>query len=214
MAGTQDDGEGAFVVEERRLGEIVAVSTGEFTAQSYELNDSPAYGSLVCVGKASASPPKLRHFGVCYHVRTSSIEAGRHAVAWGRDEDDDAEIYRRQPQLSQVLQTTWDCLLVGYRSPDGAIAQRIPASPPRMHSFVYAATPDDVRAFHRDLGYLRFVLRSAVPGVEDLLAACIRHAYECGGRDEALLLAAGRAVARLLAGDHARLMSVLDLLAS
>ncbi|GAC1396532.1 MAG: hypothetical protein NVSMB65_15700 [Chloroflexota bacterium] len=200
--------------EARRLGEIVAVSTSEFTTQSYELDEAPAYGSLVCVGKPGPEPPAIRHFGVCYRVQTSSIEPGRHAVAWGRDEDDDADIFRRQPQLREVLHTTWDCLLVGYRASGGGIAQRIPAAPPRMHSFVYAATSDEVCAFHRDLGYLRFILRSAVPGVEDLLAACIRHAYECAGRDDALLLEAGRTVARLLPGDHARLMSVLELLAS
>ena len=199
--------------ERRRLGEIVAVSTSEFTTQSYDLDEAPAYGSLVCVGKADPLAPALRHYGVCYRVQTSSIEPGRHAVAWGRDEEDDADIYRRQPQLREILHTTWDCLLVGYRTPEGAIAQRIPASPPRMHSFVYEATPEDVCAFHHDLGYLRFILRSAVPGVEDLLAACIRHAYECAGQDDALLLEAGRTVARLLPGDHARLMSVLELLA-
>lgn len=204
------------MTEGRRIGEIVAVSTVEFTAQSYDLNDAPAYGSLVCTGKPMADPSSLtpRHFAICYRVQTSSIEAGRHAVAWGRDEEDDAEIYRRQPQLSQVLQTTWDCLLVGYLAPGGVIAQRIPAAPPRMHSFVYEATPGEVSRFHQDLGYLRFILRSTVPGVEDLVAACIRHAYECSGRDEAILLEAGRVVARLLAADHARLMSVLDLLAS
>jgi hypothetical protein len=204
------------------LGEIVAVSTTEFTAQSYDLDEAPAYGSLVCVGKPSPHRSSLstqhsalstQHFGICYRVQTSSIEAGRHAVAWGRDEEDDADIYRRQPQLREVLQTTWDCLLVGYQTAGGGIAQRIPASPPRMHSFVYAAAPAEVCAFHRDLGYLRFILRSAVPGVEDLLAACIRHAYESSGHDEAVLLAACRTIARLLAGDHARLMSILDLLA-
>jgi len=205
----------------RRLGEIVAVSTTEFTAQSYELNEAPAYGSLVIVGKAppragdhaaERPAPISQHYGVCYQVQTSGIEAGRHAVAWGRDEADDVDIYRRQPQLAQVLQTTWTCLLVGYQGADGRVVQRVPAAPPRMHAFVYEALAGDVCAFHGELGYLRFILRSAAPGVEDLLAACIRQAYECAGRDEAVLLEASRAVARLMAGDHARLMSVLELL--
>ncbi len=123
--------------EGRRLGEIVAVSTVEFTAQSYDLNDAPAYGSLVCTGKFLAgriiSHP--RHFGICYRVQTSSIEAGRHAVAWGRDEEDDARSIAGNLNSARFCRRPgivcwWATVL-----PTASIAQRIPASPPHMHSF-------------------------------------------------------------------------------
>ncbi len=128
------------------VGEIVAVTTTTFTAQSYALNEAPPFGSLLRVavsrgGRAGEQPERApalpvgydegrqaaaagaggprgygiaAYYALCYGSQTGSIEPGRQAVAWGRFEDDEEDIYRRQPQLAQVLRTTFDALLVGY----------------------------------------------------------------------------------------------------
>jgi len=106
-------------------GEIIAVTTTTFTAQSGALNEAPAFGSLLRVanprrkagdrGDAGAPGGRIAaYYALCYGSQTGSIEPGRHAVAWGRFEDDEEDIYQRQPQLAQVLRTTFDALLVGY----------------------------------------------------------------------------------------------------
>ncbi len=98
-------------------GEIIAVTTTTFTAQSGEINEAPAFGSLLRVAnprRKAGGPGIAAYYALCYGSQTGSIEPGRHAVAWGRFEDDEEDIYQRQPQLAQVLRTTFDALLVGY----------------------------------------------------------------------------------------------------
>jgi len=296
-------------------GEIVAVTTTTFTAQSYELNEAPPFGSLLRVANprrttagrqaavasaggssgydgdrqdaggpsagagrqdaggpsgydgdrqaavASAGGPSIvAYYALCYGSQTGSIEPGRHAVAWGRFEDDEEDIYRRQPQLAQVLRTTFDALLVGYETEapgvslsgqdageyealaryrsnghgataelavapsNGAlmavgdagapplIVQRVPASPPRLHALVGRAMPVETAHFNSSLTYLRFVLRANLPLADDFIAAAIRHAHEACGYDDAFILDAARRVARLLGGEHERVMNILELL--
>jgi hypothetical protein len=189
-------------------GEVIAVSTTGFVAQSYQLNQSPAFGSLV----VTHGPDGVQHYGICHATETGGIEPGRHPIAWGSAEDGETDIYLRQPQLAHVLRTTFSCVLVGYGGPDGPPVQRVPAQPPRVHERVWRADKLAVRAFFSDLTYLRFLLRAGLGNVEDLLAASIVHAYRANDCDRAFLIAAGRFVARLLAGDYERLTAVLELL--
>jgi hypothetical protein len=188
-------------------GEVIAVSTTSFEAQSYQLNEAPAFGSLVL----TCGPDGLAHYGLCRGTETGGIEPGRHPMAWGRP-DDEVDVYARQPQLAHVLRTTFQCVLVGFRGPDGAPVQRVPPRPPRVHERVCLATDVQVRAFFSDLAFLRFLLRASLPNVEDLMAASIVHGYQANGRERRFLVNAGRAVARLLATDHERLTAVLELL--
>jgi hypothetical protein len=190
------------------VGEVIAVATSGFVAQSYELNEAPAFGSLVL----THGPDGRVHYGLCYGTETGSIEPGRHALAWGSAGDDESDIYARQPQLAHVLRTTFSCVLVGYHDATGAIVQRVPPQPPRVHERVWTADEAAARAFFEDLAYLRFLLRSGVETVEDLMAASIGYAYRLRGRDRDFLVHTGRTVARLLAGDHDRLTAVLELL--
>lgn len=190
------------------VGEVIAVSTVSFEAQSYRLNEAPAFGSLV----RTCSPDGIGHYGLCCGVQTGGIEQGRQALAWGKPEDDGVDIYERQPQLSHVLRTTFDCVLVGFSGTEARPVQRVPPRPPRVHERVCTADASLVRAFFGDLAYLRFLLRSNLPNVEDLLAASVLHAYRAYECDRRFLVGAGRAVARLLAGDHERLTAVLELL--
>ena len=194
-----------------KVGEIVAAATTTCTAQSYELNRAPAFGSLLRVPVPGASGHSPIYYALCFGAQTGAIEPGRHAVAWGRLDDDEADIYRRQPQLSQVLRTTFDALLVGY-SDGGAVAQRVPAMPPCLHALVYEATCDEVAHFNADLSYLRFVLRTPLPNADDFIAATIEHAQRAMGGDRAFLVAAARTVVRLLGSEHERVMNILELL--
>ena len=191
-----------------KAGEIVAVETTGFTAQSYELNRAPAFGSLLRVPAIG----DVTYFALCYGAQTGSIEPGRHAVAWGRFEDDEADIYRRQPQLGQILRTTFDALLVGYANGAGGTVQRVPARPPRLHALVYEATEAEVAAFNTDLAYLRFILRTPLPNADDFIAATIDHAHRAIGGEHTFLVSAARTVARLLEPEHERVMNILELL--
>jgi hypothetical protein len=179
-------------------------------AQSYRLNESPAFGSLL----VAPAPRNGVYFGLCAGTETGAIEPGRHAMAWGTAEGEAEDVYARQPQLAHVLRTTFTCLLVGYAGDTGTVVQRVPPMPPRVHERVWPADTDVAAAFFKDLSYLRFVLRSGVENAEDLIAASIGCGYRAHGADRDFLVGSGRAVARLLAGDYERLKAVLELLTS
>jgi len=193
------------------VGEVIAVTTASFVAQSYRLNESPAYGSLVL----THGPDGRSHYGLCSGIETSGIEPGRHTMAWGNADEAAGDIYARQPQLAHVLRTTFSCVVLGYSDPDGVVVQRMPPQPPRVHERVWAASRTEAEAFFASgFAYLRFLLRSGVETVEDLIAASIGFGYHLRGGDYAFLVGAGRFVASLLADDHDRLTAVLELLAA
>jgi hypothetical protein len=190
------------------VGEVIAVATTTFVAQSYTLNESPAFGSLLIV----PGPRDEVYFGLCAGTETGAIEPGRHAMAWGTADGESEDIYARQPQLAHVLRTTFTCILVGYSTSAGVVAQRVPPMPPRVHERVWLADMAAAAAFFTELTYLRFLLRSGVENAEDLIAASIGCGYRAHALDRGFLVGAGRAVARLLAGDYERLQAVLELL--
>src|SRR3990172_3157679 len=81
-----------------RVGEIIEASTAEFTAQCYELYESPPLGGLVKTGDDDEA-----QYGIVYNVTTSGIEPGRRPIARGKDEASEAAIYRSSPQLAKLL---------------------------------------------------------------------------------------------------------------
>ena len=79
---------------------------------------------------------------------------------------------------------------------------------------LWARDADAVAALAQPFDVLRTLARHPDPAVpaDDLLAAALRNLYEAhgGGADgEAVLVDAGRALARLLDDDHERLQSIL-----
>jgi hypothetical protein len=196
--------------EPSAVGEVIAVSTVHFEAQSYRLNEAPPFGSLVL----THDPGGSRHYGLCAATETTGIEPGRLPIAWGEAGDSDEDIYDRQPQLRHVLRTTFSCVLVGYQRPGGPPIQGVPGRPPRVHERVSRASEEEVRMFFAVHAYLRFLLRANLDHVEDLMAAAIGHAYRAVGCNRTYLVNAGRSAARLLASDHERLTAVLELLAA
>ena len=187
-----------------RLGEVIEASTIEFVAESYELHESPAFGSLVRVGEGSQAI-----YGLVYSSTTSSLDPGRRAIARGRDLDREDEIYRHHPQLARLLRTEFRALVVGYVEA-GAIRQRIAPHPARIHSFVWECPNREVAGFSRALDYLTIVLGAPVAApVDELLAAAVRSADQARGRDEAFRIAAGKCLAVLLTGQFQRLNGIL-----
>ncbi len=106
-----------------RVGEVIEASTTVFTAQCYELYGSPALGSLVKTGDGT-----VEQYGIVYETVTAGIEPGRRPIARGKDESDEEDVYKNNPQLLKLLRTEFSSLVVGYRGdirwdsskPDGA----------------------------------------------------------------------------------------------
>ena len=188
-----------------RIGEVIEASTTEFTAQCYVLHDAPAFGSFV-----RASDGEADVFAVVANAWTGSVDPGRRPVARGQDEEDEEDVYRRNPELQEILRTEFTAVVVGFRDAGGAYHQRLPRRPARLHAFVHACSSDEVADFTERLDFLPTLLGSAgrAPG-DELVAACVREASVARGHDRAFLVRSGKELAVLLAMDLNRLSAIL-----
>lgn len=191
-----------------RLGEVVEAGTTGFTAQCDRLGEPPALGNLVVT-----SDGETELYGVVCGAATSGIDPSRRVMALGRDAQDEAAIYQAHPELTQLLRTDFQALVVGYRR-DGVVRQHLPPRPARVHAFVRQASKEQVAEFTRSLDFLRLLIVASVPARDDALAACLRSASAAHPDPRAFLVRAGKALAGLLALDGQRLSAVLRLLRS
>ncbi len=197
--------EGAAARGSDRIGEVIEASTTEFTAQSYVLHDAPAFGSFV-----RASDGEVEVLAVVADARTGSVDPGRRPVARGQDEASEEDVYRRNPELQEILRTEFTAVVVGFRDAAGVYHQRLPRRPPRLHAFVHACAPDEVVGFTERLDFLPTLLAGAGQApADELAAACVREASAARGDDHAFLVRSGKELAVLLAADLNRLSAVL-----
>jgi len=186
-----------------KIGEVIEASTGEFVAECYELHSPPPLGSLL-----RTSDGEMEIYGVVYNASTESIDPGRRPLARGREESEEENIYRQHPQLSRLLRTTFDTLIIGHGQGD-ELHHYLSPRPPRVHSFVYLCDQDEVRRFTRSLDFLAILLNSKAGSVDEVVSACLRQASRAHDDERAFLVRAGKELAVLLGGELNRLNAIL-----
>jgi hypothetical protein len=187
-----------------RVGEVIEASTTDFTAQCYELYQSPPLGSLV---KTRDEPVDL--YGIVYHATTGSLEPGRRPIARGKDEASEEDIYRSSPQLSKLLRSEFSALVVGHRQGD-KLYHYLPPKPARIHGFVYLCGLEEVKEFSQSFAFLTILLNSRLPvSVEEIVAAALRQMGQAYDDPRPFLVAAGKELAVLLGGQFNQLKAIL-----
>jgi len=186
-----------------KMGEVIEARTGEFVAECYELHTPPPLGSLV-----RTSDGEVGIYGVVCNASTESIEPGRRPLARGREESEEENIYRQHPQLSRLLRTTFDTLVIGHGEGDD-LHHYLPPRPPRVHSFVYLCEGDEVRRFTESLDFLAILLSARAGSVDEVVSACLRRAAGAHDDERAFLVRAGKELAVLLGGELNRLNAIL-----
>jgi hypothetical protein len=187
-----------------RIGEIVETETTRFVAESFELHQPPALGSLVYV-KVDDTTDVL---GVVCYGTTASPDPGRRAVRRSTADVYDEAIYREHPQLRHTLRTEFTVSLIGYMQ-DERVFHYLPPQPPALHYSVHVCSPDQIRRFTEQLTYMRLLMNTTEIAPEQLLAAHIREMYRVRGQDKEWLPRAAREVAGLFKNEYERLMTVL-----
>jgi len=186
-----------------RIGEVIEASTTFFTAQCYELYQSPALGSLV-----KTKDQSVELYGIVYNASTTSLEPGRKPIARGKDEATEEDIYKANPQLNKLLRSEFAALVVGHKGGD-KLYHYLPPSPARIHAFVYACAPEEVKEFSRSLDFLNILVSSQLPvPVEELVSATLRQMAPAQPDPRAFLVAAGKELAVLLT-DFNQLKAIL-----
>ena len=186
-----------------KIGEVIEASTGQFVAECYELHLPPPLGSLV-----KTSDGDVQIYGVVCNAATESVDPGRRPIARGKEEATEEGIYRQHPQLSKLLRTTFDTLVLGHGQGD-ELHHYLPPHPSRVHSFVYLCEPDEVRRFTQSLDFLPILLGTRAGAVDEIVSACLRQASCAHDDKRAFLVKAGKELAVLLSGDLNRLNAIL-----
>ena len=187
-----------------RVGEIIEASTADFVAQCYELYQTPPLGSLV-----KTKDGELDIYGIVCHATTGSLEPGRRAIARGKDEDSEEAIYQSSPQLSKLLRSEFSALVVGHKTGD-SIYQYLPPGPARIHGFVYACPPDEVREFGQSLAFLNMLVSAHLPvSVDEIVPAALRLMSGAQEDSHSFLVAAGKELSIMLGGQYNQLKAIL-----
>ena len=185
-----------------RLGEVVETSTTGFRAQCYKLYQAPPLGALVRTGGPYPA------YAVVHNVATEGIDNSRRPVARGADETSEEEIYRSNPQLSQLLRTDIQSVIVGH-SVEGDPRYHLPPSPPPIYAFVYACDPEETRRFTSNPEFLRPLAASGITALEEVVAACLRLAAEGQPDSTRFLVDAGKQLMGMLPGEFRRVEAIL-----
>ena len=186
-----------------KIGEVIEASTGQFVAECYELHAPPPLGSLV-----KTSDGEVEIYGVVCNASTESVDPGRRPIARGKEEATEEDIYRQHPQLSKLLRSTFDTLVIGHGQ-EGVIHHYLPPRPPRVHSFVYPCSQDEVRRFTQSLDFLTVLLFAKINSVDEIVSACLRQASSAHTDRHAFLVKAGKELAILLGDELNRLNAIL-----
>ena len=186
-----------------RLGQVVETTTTAFVAQCYRLYEAPPLGALVRAGGPYPA------YGVVHHVVTQGIDPSRRPVARGVDEASEEDVYRSNPQLAYLLRTDFQAIVVGH-STEGDVRYHLPPAPPPIYAFVHLCAAEEVARFASSPAFLRILATSGIPALEEVVAACLRHAAASQEDPGSFLVGAGRELVSSLPGDFRRVEAILQ----
>jgi len=147
------------------FAEVVQSSLEGWTAQSWEWDTFPEFGSLVTV-----ETKKRTLFGVVHQINTGSLDGNRYPFAYQKTE---AELRAEQPQIFEFLQTTFSCLTLGFAEHE-KIAYQLAPEPPKIHAFVSPMRIQEYKQFFSTDNYLPLIFSSAhLFNVDELLLALL-----------------------------------------
>ena len=191
-----------------RVGRVLRAGTRGFVIGCAVMQpDIPAFGSFV---RAEGQRPDSAIYGLIYDVSVEDDLFVRQLISAGVPE----EVVRDQRENRQVPIEV-SVLAVGARrglGDDGeSIHHCLPPQPPVTLDWLYQCSDEEVRTFTARFDYFRLVLEAREVPADELLAASLRAAAAARpeAERETFLVAAGRELARLLAGDPVRLEGLL-----
>lgn len=164
----------------------------------------PRFGSLVSTRLRALD---VTVYGLIYDIAVNADDAGTTRLLSVVEDPRDEEI---EWERNRLIPLDVSVLCVGYRDAAGALRQALPPQPPIALDAIHVCDAGEVKAFHTQLDYFQLVLNAREAPADELLAASIRAAAEgVGEQRRTFILSCGRELARLLAGESARLEQIL-----
>jgi hypothetical protein len=184
------------------FAEVVESSLYGWKAQSWQWSFSPSFGSLVTLQTNART-----WFGIVYQSATGSNDPSRHPYAYQKT---DAELMAEQPQIFNFLQTTFECVTVGFSEHEKIVYQIAP-EPPKIHTFVQYATVEQARAFFASYLYLSVLFQAThIPNLDELLLAIMWNQQKVGLLSEEKITASVEHLSLLTGNDYRRIKLLLQ----
>jgi hypothetical protein len=188
------------------FAEVIESSLTQYTGQSWEWKEFPAFGSLLSVDNGSTTI-----LGVVTNAATGSMDATRTPFAYQKTE---AELQQEQPQIFAFLKTSFTVQVCGYINNDqsGKIIFAIPPSPSKMHAFIRPSNQDLVSQFYANADFLNVLygFAYAIPNPDELLLSILRQIKQRKLLSENLLAAICSNFSLLTGNDYRRLKVFLS----
>lgn len=148
------------------FAEIINSSIVKWTAQCWEWDYFPSFGSLIAI-----EGEKKTLIGIVFHTETGSLDPGRTPFIYQKTEQ---ELRQEQPHIFAFLKTSFSCLPLGYYE-RGHIRYLLPPQPPKIHAFVVPLPHDMQALFFASCSYapLLFALQHEIFNIDELLLALL-----------------------------------------
>lgn len=153
------------------FAEVIESSLDGWTAQSWDWDKSPSFGSIVVIEN-----DKRKLFGIVHQIRTGSNDPVRAPFAYQKTEE---ELLKEQPQIFEFLKTNFSCLNLGYKE-NSKIFHMLAPEPPKIHSFVRKITAQESLELFKNSQYLQvlFGYANKISNLDELLLSLIKHLSE------------------------------------
>lgn len=149
------------------LAEVIEGTLSEWTGQCWNWNHVPRFGSLITIPQQD-----MILFGIVHSIKTGSSDPIRTPMPYQKTEE---ELLRDQPQIFEFLQTTFNCIMVGYKH-NNRMFYHLPGHPPKIHAFIGLASNEQYEQFFASDQFLHmlFNLASQISNFDELLIAIIK----------------------------------------
>lgn len=185
-------------MKDRAFAEVIESSLNSFTAQSWQWDKFPAFGSLVQIQNGLSTI-----YAIVHQVQTGSMDPQRTPFTYQKTQE---ELMAEQPQIFAFLKTTFSCLILGYQN-KGKIYYTISPEPPKIHAFVSPLEVDTLKTFFYQETYLHTLFSSAqqICNLDELLLAIFKQHQDLGILSKPKLHQLIEAFSLLTGNDYRRL---------
>ncbi len=152
------------------FAEIIQGNLSEWTAQCWQWDKIPQFGSLV-----ATKHDNFDIFGIVHTITTGSSDPIRTITAYQKTEE---ELLRDQPQIFEFLQTNFTCTTVGYQEKN-KLFYHLPDKPPKIHAFVSNATTEQYQHFFSSDQFLHLLFNAPTQtmNLDELLLALLKQLH-------------------------------------
>lgn len=150
------------------FSEVIESSLEEITAQCWDWDSFPTFGSLVEVNSSN-----IKIFGCVSSINTGSLDSNRYPFPYKKTEE---ELKADHPHIFEFLKTLFKIKVLGYME-ENRIYYMLPPSPAKIHSFVNSSSEEFSKTFFSksDFLYPLFSGGFGINQTDDILLAIFRN---------------------------------------